>query len=231
MARLIKKTSYEYILQNAAMAMGYMTSQEVEQAFTQSPETIEESMISAMRQAISELKPTTFIKTLAVDKLTSVTDSEGILSSDDALYELPDDFVEVYKVYIQDDINEPVLSFELVNGNIKIDNNATIFQYFYAPDDKDGLNAIKNPDALFLRVVAFYTAMILLPVVNPMMRDEVYVALQQVKGDYSSRNKKLAKGVHKTPFRVWIDNKNIQHSNYYGFGGRRIGRFGLHGDY
>ena len=203
MARFIKKTNFDYMLQNAALSMGFLSGDEILTAFTASPETLEEAVIGALRQAISELKPLSFVKTLSVDDMKEVNTKIG-----GYCYELPNDFIEVYKTYDSNTREEESLSFELVNDSIRLSANANVFQYFYSPSSKDELNALADADALFLRVASYYAATILLPVVNPMMRDDVYIALQQAKGDYSARNKSLAVNNVKSDFQVWIDNKN-----------------------
>ena len=217
MGRFIKKTNFDYMLQNAALAMGFQSAHELQSTFNQAENTLEEAVIGALRQAISELKPLSFVKTLSVDTMKEIKNEGSVLSYNHIYYELPEDFVEVYKVYNSNTREGESLDFELLNENISLETGATIFQYFYSPFDKDSLNALVNADGLFLRVAAYYTAMIILPVVNPMMRDDVYLALQQAKGDYSSRNKSLAVNNVKSDFQVFIDNKNVG----VGYGGGR----------
>ena len=218
MARFIKKTNFDYMLQNAALAMGFLSDEEISIAFTATRATLEEAVIGALRQAISELKPLSFVKTLSVDELHEI---KCELSG--SYYELPEDFVEVYKVY-NAGYDEQSLSFEMVNDNIQFSDGGDVFQYFYSPNDEKSLNVIENVDALFLRVAAYYVAMIILPVVNPMKRDEVYIALQQAKGDYSSRNKQLAHKQYKSEFADWIESKQNGRGSYGYTNGVRYGR-------
>ena len=223
MARYIKKTNFDYILQNAALAMGFLSDEEINNAFTATRATLEEAVIGALRQAISELKPLSFVKTKSVDELHGVDDT-NVDTFNRVLYEAPEDFVEVHAVYNGSTRERETLPFELLNENLALDVQATTLQYFYSPNNEKSLNAIENADGLFLRVAAHYVAMIILPVVNPMMRDDVYIALQQAKGDYSARNKSLSVNNVKSDFQVFIDNKNVNNVSVGngGYGGRHF---------